>query len=189
MDLTKESLSQLLISFIQYQETRFGKGATEPATTRLPMRCFLDFSPGGSLCHIFSNMYRYKSDNRWKKFDFNVTKTARKDKDQNAPMAIDVADNLIEQECFRLPTAYIRPEVDDELREQISDILKDRQCTITEDEDGATHIIYPEADQLPDDYGRPAFKRGKNVMMHWYYLPESYDTWVPISFDLPVCNI
>ncbi|XP_031624506.1 SWI/SNF complex subunit SMARCC2 isoform X2 [Contarinia nasturtii] len=182
---TKESLSQLLISFIQFQETRFGKGASEPPTMRLPMRCFLDFKPGGSLCHIFSNMYRYKADQRWRKFEFNVTKTARKDKDPNIQMATEILENLIDQECFRLPTAYIRPEVEEELREQITEILKERQCEITEDEDQASHIIYPELDPLPDDYARPSFKRGKNVMIHWYYLPESYDSWVANTFELP----
>lgn len=152
------------------------------------MRCFLDFKPGGSLCHIFSNMYRYKADQRWRKFEFNVTKTARKDKDPNIQMANDILDTLIEQEFVRLPSAYIRPEVDDELREKITDILKKRECEIIEEEDGASHIIYPDIDPLPDDYARPSFKRGKNIMMHWYYLPESYDSWVSNTFDLPVCS-
>lgn len=176
----------MLISFIQFQETRFGKGATEPPTKRLPMRCFLDFKPGGSLCHIFSNMYRYKADQRWRKFEFNVTKTPRKDKDPNIQMAIEIESTLIEQEFFRLPVAYIRPEVNDELREQITEVLKNHQCEIMDDEEDATHIIYPEIDTSPDDYARPSFRRAKNVMMHWYYLPESYDSWVPNTFELPV---
>lgn len=184
---TKESLSQLLISFIQFQETRFGKGASEPPSIRLPMRCFLDFKPGGSLCHIFSNMYRFKADQRWRKFEFNVTKTPRKDKDPNMQMVNEIETTLIEQECLRLPVAYIRPEVDDELREQITKILTNHQCEITEDEEEASHIIYPEVDMLPDDYARPSFKKAKHVMMHWYYFPESYDSWVPNTFDIPVC--
>lgn len=183
---TKESLSQLLISFIQFQETRFGKGASDPPSTRLPMRCFLDFKPGGSLCHIFSNMYRYKADQRWRKFEFNTTKTARKDKDPNIQMALEIETTLIEQECLRLPVAYIRPEVDEELRERITAILTSHQGETTEDEEEATHIIYPEVDTSPDDYARPSFKRGKNVMMHWYYLPESYDSYVSNTFDLAV---
>lgn len=184
---TKESLSQLLISFIQFQENRFGKSTSEPPMTRIPMRCFLDFKPGGSVCQIFSNMYRVKADQRWRKFEFNLTKTSRKDKDPYIQMANDIEQQLIENECLRLPVAFIRPEVDDDLRDDITEILKTRNCEITTEENDATHIIYPEVDALPDDYARPLFKRGKNVMIHWYYFPESYDSWVPNTFELPVC--
>lgn len=179
----------MLISYLQFQENRFGKGASEPLMTRLPMRCFLDFKPGGSVCQIFSNMYRVKADQRWRKFEFNLTKTSRKDKDPVMQMASDIEQQLIENELYLLPVAYIRPEVDEDLREEVTEILKNRSCEITTDESKATHIIYPEVDALPDDYARPSFRRGKNVMIHWYYFPESYDSWVPNTFDLPVCTL
>lgn len=184
---TKESLAKLLVEFIQYQETKLGKNANEPQSTRLPMRCFLDFKPGGSLCHIFSNMYRYKCDQRWRKFEFNVSKAqSRKDKDPNSQLFVEIETALIEEECLRLPVAYIRPEVDDKLRGRITGILKRHQGEVTTDIEEATHIIYPSTEMGQDDYARPTFRRGKNVMIHWYYLPESYDSWVPVSFDLPV---
>lgn len=183
---TKETLSSLIISYIQFQETRFGKSASEPPNIRLPMRCFMDFKPGGALCHIFSVMYRTKFDQRWRKFEFNATKTPRKDKDPNMVLASEILQTLTDQQCIRLPVAYIRPEVDDDLREEITEFLHKNQGEIAENEKDATHIIYPEVDALPDDYARPSFKRGKNVMMHWYYLPESYDSWVPNTFELPV---
>lgn len=34
---TKESLSQLTIQLLQYQETKLGKNTTEPPMTRLPV--------------------------------------------------------------------------------------------------------------------------------------------------------
>lgn len=141
------------------------------------------------MCQIFSNMYRVKADQRWRKFEFNLTKTSRKDKDPVMQMASDIEQQLIENELYLLPVAYIRPEVDEDLREEVTEILKNRSCEITTDESKATHIIYPEVDALPDDYARPSFRRGKNVMIHWYYFPESYDSWVPNTFDLPVCTV
>lgn len=183
---TKESLSQLIISYIQYQETRLGKGSADKPSRRLPMRCFVDFTSNGSLCHIFSTMYRYKSDQRWRKFEFNVTKKQSKDKDPYIQMTNEIETSLIDQEFLRLPKAFIRPEVDDELRDKITSMLTNYQGVITNEEDEASHIIYPDVDPLPDDYARPAFKKGKHVMMHWYYLPDSYDSWVANSFDLPV---
>lgn len=34
------------------------------------MRFFLDFKPGGGLCVILATMYRFKSEQRWRKFEF-----------------------------------------------------------------------------------------------------------------------
>ncbi|XP_065079578.1 SWI/SNF complex subunit SMARCC1-like isoform X2 [Ochlerotatus camptorhynchus] len=176
---TKESLAQLVVQFVQYQETKLGKNAQDPPTTRLPMRCFMDFKPGGSLCHILATMYRYKAEQRWRKFDFTVNK------DPIIQMLLDMETALIEAECMRLPIVYVRPEVDKATANRISDIVTNHQGEMTLDEEEATHIIYPAVDPLPEDYARPTFRRDKHVMIHWYYFPDSYDTWVPNTFDLP----
>lgn len=157
---------------------------------RLPMKCFVDFKDGGSLCHIFANMYRYKAEQRWRKFDFNIAKTSRKDKDPIKDMVTEIETALIENEFIRLPVVYIRPEVTEDVRTNIKEFLESHtQAEVTEEEECATHIIYPEVEISPEDYARPTIKRGKNAMMHWYYFPESYDSWVPIAFDMPVCEL
>lgn len=181
---TKESLAQLIIQFVQYQETKLGKNAQDPPTTRLPMRCFMDFKPGGALCHILATMYRYKAEQRWRKFDFTVNKNPMR-KDPIIQMLLDMETALIEAECMRLPIVYVRPEVDKATANRITDIVTNHQGEMTMDEEEATHIIYPAVDPLPEDYARPTFRRDKHVMIHWCYFPESYDTWVPNTFDLP----
>ncbi|XP_058058097.1 SWI/SNF complex subunit SMARCC1 [Anopheles bellator] len=181
---TKESLAHLIIQFIQYQEAKLGKNSQDPPTTRLPIRYFMDFKPGGALCHILSTMYRYKAEQRWRKFDFTVNKNPMR-KDPIGQMVLDIETALIEAECMRLPMVYIRPEVDRATATKINDIVTNHQGEITNDEEEATHIIYPVIDPLPEDYARPMFRRDKHVMIHWYYFPESYDTWVPNTFDLP----
>uniref|UniRef100_U5EUD6 Putative chromatin remodeling factor subunit n=1 Tax=Corethrella appendiculata TaxID=1370023 RepID=U5EUD6_9DIPT len=181
---TKESLAQLIISLIQYQETKLGKNVQDPPTTKLPMRCFLDFKPGGALCHLLATMYKYKAEQRWRKFDFTINKNQVR-KDPNIAMLIEIEQSLIEADCLRLPIVYVRPDVDRAESLRIKDIISNHQGEITEDEDEATHIVYNAADPLLDDYARPNFRRDKHVMMHWYYFPESYDSWIPINFDLP----
>lgn len=157
---------------------------------RLPNRCFLDFKPGGSLCYIFYTIYRYKLDQSCGKVEF------RTESEKNGiEIAFAITQKLIEQKCIRLPNTFIRPEVDENLRQKVTNFLKARQCKITEHENQATHIIYPETDLLPDEqdeYARPSFKQGNNIMMHWYNLPESYDSWMPNTantLDLPVRTI
>ena len=51
------------------QEDFLGKGAKNPSFTRLPVYMFYDLSPGGTLAHIFSGMYKYKSEQGWRRFD------------------------------------------------------------------------------------------------------------------------
>lgn len=151
------------------------------------MRCFYDFKPGGSLCHIFATMYRYRAEQCSEKIEFGLTTKSNNDNDRSIALATEIEEKLIDVKCFRLPTVYIRPEVDHEARERIIDILKKRQGEVTENEEDATHIIYPET-EIGEDYARPVFKRGKYVMIHWYRKPESYDSWVEDTFDLPVCT-
>ena len=47
-----------------------------------------------------------------------------------------------------------------------------------EGRDKATHVVYPTQDPLEEEYARPLFRRDKYTMLHWYYFPDSYDTWV-----------
>lgn len=100
-------------------------------------------------------------------------------------MLLEIESCLIDAEIFRLPMIYIRPEVERPLAGKIREIIQNHQAELTEDEEEATHIVYPETDPHPDDYARATFKRDKNVWLHWCYFPESYDSWVPNNFDLP----
>ena len=59
------------------QEDFLGKGAKNPPFTRLPLYLFYDLSPGGTLAHIFSGMYKYKSEQGWRRFD--LQSPSRKD--------------------------------------------------------------------------------------------------------------
>lgn len=148
------------------------------------MRCFLDFKPGGGLCVIFSIMFRFRAEQRGKKLDFSVGKNPNR-KDPNVQLLIDIEQALIEADLYRIPYIYIRPEVDKQLATRLREILAIRRVEIVSDEDDATHIIYPEVDPHPDEYARPVFRRGNHVMMHWYYFPESYDTWTVNTLELP----
>lgn len=101
-------------------------------------------------------------------------------------MLMEIESSLIQADIFTLPIIFIRSEVDRALASKIREIITNHQAEITEEEEDATHIVYPDVDPLPEEYARPLFRRDKNVMLHWYYFPESYDSWVPSnSFDMP----
>ncbi|CAH0389358.1 unnamed protein product [Bemisia tabaci] len=178
---TNKSLSTLVTQLIQFQEDNLGKDVTKPSLTRLPMRLFLDFKPGGALSHILATVYKFKSDQGWRRFDFqNPSKQER-----NLEMFTKVEKALIDNKFLSLPNVFIKPEVDKPIQSRVKEIIKKHQGTITENEEEASHIIFPVTDPLDEEYARPTVKRDRMVLMHWYYFPDSHDSWLPAS-DLPI---
>jgi hypothetical protein len=51
-------------------------------------------------------------------------------------------------------------------------------------EEESTHVVFPPVDPLEEEYARPTMRRDRSVLLHWYYFPDSHDTWT--SVDLPV---
>ena len=171
------------------------------------MRFFLDFKSGGALCTIFATMYRFKAEQRWRKFDFTGSKVifiiamnskqiilinvifqnqSKKDKDPILQMFLEIESCLIDGEFWRSPVVYVRPEiVDKALVAKMTEIITSHQGEITEDEEEATHIVHPTLDPTNDEYARPVFKREKHLLLHWYYFPDSYDSWIPNIIDTP----
>lgn len=85
---------------------------------------------------------------------------------------------LIQNKLYAIPVIYIDPNVDKAVTQRIKDIIRKRNGQVVDTEENATHILYNSADASVEEYGRPVVKREKMVLMHWYYFPDSFDTWV-----------
>ncbi|XP_050546490.1 SWI/SNF complex subunit SMARCC2 isoform X2 [Daktulosphaira vitifoliae] len=176
---TNKSLAALILQLIQFQEDNLGKNVSKPPLTRLPMRCFLDFKPGGALCHLLATVYKFKVDQGWRRFDFQSPSRM----DRSIEMFMNIEKALISAKSLTLPVIFIQPDVDK--KEKLKEIIKRHQGTITENEQEATHIVYPNVDPIDEEYARPVYKnRERWSLLHWYYFPDSYDSWVNV--DLPV---
>ncbi|KAI8778528.1 SWI SNF matrix associated actin dependent regulator of chromatin subfamily c member 2, partial [Biomphalaria glabrata] len=57
---TNKNLATLLVQLLQFQEESFGRQVPNPALTKLPLKNFLDFKPGGGLCQILQAVYKFK---------------------------------------------------------------------------------------------------------------------------------
>lgn len=90
---------------------------------------------------------------------------------------------LIQNRCLNIPTIYVRPEVDKTTGVKVKEAVRRHQGTVVENEADATHIIYPPVDPMEEEYARPCMKRERSVLLHWYYFPDSYDSWT--TLDLP----
>ncbi|KAF5270638.1 hypothetical protein FQA39_LY01376 [Lamprigera yunnana] len=174
---TNKSLSALVVQLLQFQEDNFGKNAQKPPMTRIPIKFFMDFKPSGALCHILATAYRFKSEQGWRKFDFQIGKSPSR-LDRFIELFQTMEKVLVQNKFYILPIIYVRPEIDKNLSTKLKEIVRKRNGQTVENEEVASHILYAHCDPLEEEYARPGLRREKMLMMHWYYFPDSYDTWV-----------
>nr|DBA25366.1 TPA: hypothetical protein GDO54_012901 [Pyxicephalus adspersus] len=176
---TNKALAVLVSQLLQFQEDAFGRHVTNPAFTKLPMKCFLDFKPGGALCHILGAAYKHRSDQGWRRFDLQNPSRM----DRNVEMFMAIEKTLVQNNCLTRPTVYLVPEIELKLANKLKDIVKRHQGTITEDKTKASHHVYPNPTSLDeaDEWLRPVMKKDKQVLVHWGYHPDSYDSWMPVT--------
>ncbi|KAM4582669.1 SWI/SNF complex subunit SMARCC2 isoform 1-T1 [Fundulus diaphanus] len=175
---TNKSLSSLVVQLLQFQEEVFGRHVSNPPLTKLPMKCFLDFKSGGALCHILAAAYKFKSDQGWRRFDFQNPSRM----DRNVEMFMTIEKSLVQNNCLSRPVIYLSPDIEPKLLGKLKDIIKRHQGSVTEDKTSSSHIVVPIPTSLEEEeWVRPVMKRDKQVLLHWGYFPDSYDTWIPAS--------
>ncbi|XP_053723606.1 SWI/SNF complex subunit SMARCC2 isoform X3 [Synchiropus splendidus] len=173
---TNKSLSSLVVQLLQFQEEVFGRHVSNPPLTKLPMKCFLDFKAGGALCHILAAAYKFKSDQGW--FDFQNPSRM----DRNVEMFMTIEKSLVQNNCLTRPVIYLSSEIEPKLLGKLKDIIKRHQGSVTEDKTSSSHVVVPIPSSLEEEeWVRPVMKRDKQVLLHWGYFPDSYDTWIPAS--------
>ncbi|XP_053215488.1 SWI/SNF complex subunit SMARCC1 isoform X1 [Podarcis raffonei] len=172
---TNKTLSGLVVQLLQFQEDAFGKHVANPAFTKFPAKCFMDFKAGGTLCHILGAAYKYKNEQGWRRFDLQNPSRM----DRNVEMFMNIEKTLVQNNCLSRPTIYLVPEIELKLANKLKDIVKRHQGTVTDEKSKATHHIYPVPTSLDEEeWLRPVMKKDKQVLVHWGYYPDSYDTWV-----------
>uniref|UniRef100_A0A8U8C222 Uncharacterized protein n=1 Tax=Geospiza parvula TaxID=87175 RepID=A0A8U8C222_GEOPR len=162
---TNKTLAGLVVQLLQFQEDAFGKHVTNPAFTKLPAKCFMDFKAGGTLCHILGAAYKYKNEQGWRRFDLQNPSRM----DRNVEMFMTIEKTLVQNNCLSRPTIYLIPDMELKLANKLKDIVKRHQVSVTE------HSC------TQDEWLRPVMKKDKQVLVHWGFFPDSYDTWVHAS--------
>uniref|UniRef100_A0A672M7G1 SWI/SNF complex subunit SMARCC1-like n=1 Tax=Sinocyclocheilus grahami TaxID=75366 RepID=A0A672M7G1_SINGR len=175
---TCKTLAALVVQLLQFQEDAFGRRVSNPALTKLPAKSFLDFKPGGALCHILGSAYKFKSEQGWRRFDLQNPSRM----DRNVEMFMTIEKTLVQNNSLTRPIVYIVSDMEQKQANKLKDIIKRHQGTITEDKSKATHIIYPSPAQVEEEeWLRPVMRKDKQVLVHWGNYPDSYDTWVSTS--------
>ncbi|XP_064203824.1 SWI/SNF complex subunit SMARCC1b isoform X2 [Anguilla rostrata] len=175
---SNKSLAGLVVQLLQFQEDAFGRRVSNPALTKLPTKCFLDFKAGGALCHILGSVYKFKTEQGWRRFDLQNPSRM----DRNVEMFMNVEKTLVQNNCLVRPLVFLAPEIEQKQASKLKDIIKRHQGSVTEEKAKATHHIYPSPTSVEEEeWLRPVMRRDKQVLVHWGMYPDSYDTWVSTS--------
>ncbi|XP_012991044.1 SWI/SNF complex subunit SMARCC1-like [Esox lucius] len=173
-----QALASLTIQLLQFQEDFLGRRAINPTLTKLPSQCFLDLRAGGGLCHILGSVYKFKTDQGWRRFDLQNSSRI----DRNLEMFSTLEKTLVQNNCLSRPVVYVDPEVDQNLTSRLADIITKHQGSYTEDRTQASHHVYPcPGIKDQDEWVRPIMRKEKHVLVHWGRHPDSYDSWVSSS--------
>uniref|UniRef100_A0A8C5ES81 SWI/SNF related, matrix associated, actin dependent regulator of chromatin, subfamily c, member 2 n=1 Tax=Gouania willdenowi TaxID=441366 RepID=A0A8C5ES81_GOUWI len=174
---TNKSLSSLVVQLLQFQEEVFGRHVSNPPLTKLPMKCFLDFKSGGALCNILAAAYKFKSDQGWRRFDFQNPSRM----DRNVEMFMTIEKSLVQNNCLARPVIYLSSDIEAKLLGKLKDIIKRHQVGFI-DKASSSHVVLPIPSSLEEEeWVRPVMKRDKQMLLHWGYFPDSYDTWISAS--------
>ncbi|CAH8862757.1 unnamed protein product [Trichobilharzia szidati] len=176
---TNKSLATLCFQLLQFQEANFTSSSR--SFIRIPFKCFMDFKPGGGLCHIFLTCFKFRHENNWKKID--LSSSSRTDK--HMEMFSVIERELIAYKCMERPVVYISPTVEKNLNSRLRECAKRLNVSVVESASEATHILHPPPSNWSgdsrDDFQvqrfRVMFHEGRGVLLHWLYSPASHTTW------------
>uniref|UniRef100_A0A9R1SQ35 SWI/SNF related BAF chromatin remodeling complex subunit C1b n=2 Tax=Cyprinus carpio TaxID=7962 RepID=A0A9R1SQ35_CYPCA len=165
---SSKSLAGLVIQLLQFQEDSFGRRANNPSFTKLPAKCFQDLRPGGALCHILGSVYKFKTEQGWRRFDLQNPSRV----DRNVEMFISVEKTLIQ--VFVLGS-FVKTKI--LMYTQI--FCLHFQGTVIEEKSQATHQIYTSPSTADEEeWLRPVMRLDRQVMVHWGMCPDSYDSLI-----------
>jgi SWI/SNF related-matrix-associated actin-dependent regulator of chromatin subfamily C len=184
VDATPRSLSLLTGQLRLFMETALGRGSKPDARpfTKFPHRLFSDYSPDGALESMLCTCLRYKANSGMRRLDF-----------QNADkrtMFLDllrlVRKNLMRQDMLPSFSIFLAPTVSAAKRAELRDIIEAR-AALVDNPKVASHIVHPDpegttpAETDGTDYCRTLELAPPLALVHWWYHPDSYDSWIPIA--------
>ncbi|NXQ55918.1 SMRC2 protein, partial [Anthoscopus minutus] len=132
----------------------------------------LDFKAGGALCHILAAAYKFKSDQGWRRFDFQNPSRM----DRNVEMGVwgVLGGQRKMGGCRRGVWGALGSQRKmGGCRREVWGALGGCRTPRIRAQPGC---VCP-----AEEWVRPVMKRDKQVLLHWGYYPDSYDTWIPAS--------
>jgi SWI/SNF related-matrix-associated actin-dependent regulator of chromatin subfamily C len=179
--ITNRALSLTVGHFLQFQEDQLGRNASGPKKfTKLPNALFHDYSESGSLYVILLECYKFKNNQNWRKFEFSSPTKI----DQNLELFVKVETALRDAGHLKYPIVYFSADLPASDVKRLAALVTKHGGSVTETESASTHVIKPNllsAEPEDVEYLRTIEKRERLALVHWWYYPDSYNAWLPVS--------
>ncbi|EFA74947.1 myb domain-containing protein [Heterostelium album PN500] len=184
------NVSTILIEYIYlliYKNLKYNnnnnntQALNRPKYTKLPLKLFKDYTSTGSLYHLLHIVITFKNTHGWKLSDIQSSTTNSK----NIELIAYIESELLKLGILKPPKVYLVENLKDRI--SLKDMVLRHGGSVVESEDDATHIIDCDGqtavpNESEDEYLRTIEHNSNNMnLVHFWYYPDSYDTWVPSS--------
>ncbi|KAG9302842.1 hypothetical protein G9A89_009619 [Geosiphon pyriformis] len=178
--VSSRELSSFLGDFLEFQQVVLGIDPSHtslPRPVKIPPKLFkLDPapSPSSAVYYILFAAYQYRGQNGWRSWDWTRT-------DKMVELVSYVRRELIQRNIIKNPVISFEESVNVNTRQELRQIVISLGGQLADNKNSPTHIINGTNDGIDDtelDYFRTLEKKNGKVFIHWWYYPDSYDTWV-----------
>jgi SWI/SNF related-matrix-associated actin-dependent regulator of chromatin subfamily C len=185
-DITASTLARLTGELNVFLETNLGKNSKPEnrILTKFPQQVFRDTRPGGALCKILTLCLQFKESQAWRRMD--LLNPDRKEAIMN--LLLDIDKTLRTTGILPPKKIFFSRSVAPSLVPKLKSIVQKHGGIVVSSASSATHIIEPDIDVPVDsedtsseEYCRVLKKQGDKVFVHWWYYPDSYDSWISSS--------
>ncbi|ORY05603.1 hypothetical protein K493DRAFT_333431 [Basidiobolus meristosporus CBS 931.73] len=182
LDLSADELAHLTAKIQQFQEDALGEKATRQPSypMRIPAKLFkcVNLTPKSALFHILKAAYQYRLVHGWKDWGFeNQPK-----REKLIGLIVYLRDVLTRLGLLRSPRILFSDSIDSNKREELFELALALKASVVTRSTQATHILDASEetnDEMDEEWFRTLDKKDGRVLVHWWYYPDSYDTWVP----------
>lgn len=181
INLDAIGLARLMAQLIQFMEEAAGKNGTYKIQPKIPIHLLRDFRPQGPIFELASRLHHIKCSRELQNIDFANPQRKRENLEiyRHCRGELEKLKMILPTKVFIDPSCL--PNDQTRLRQSITKL--GGQVAESPEEEGLTHHVFPfPASGDPDDgniYLRVQSFRGDQAFVHWWYLPESYDEYVP----------
>mmetsp|Transcript_2901 Transcript_2901/g.13553 ORF Transcript_2901/g.13553 Transcript_2901/m.13553 type:complete len:739 (-) Transcript_2901:3069-5285(-) len=175
--ISPHNLSKLTSEILRYMDTYYGVKAAKNFRrfTKIPIRMFKDYSVNGSLHVILATILEHFYSIR------KVDLSKRRDDLVDVFLYIErllKKNGLLREMKLTCKDPSIRKVVDSVAKKKGYKVVPIHECT---------HLVYPdppgttEEETAAMEYCRTLRITEDKALVHWWYYPDSYDTWIPAS--------
>eukprot|EP01028_Stygiella_incarcerata_P004686 TRINITY_DN203_c2_g2_i1.p1 TRINITY_DN203_c2_g2~~TRINITY_DN203_c2_g2_i1.p1 ORF type:complete len:1305 (-),score=425.58 TRINITY_DN203_c2_g2_i1:1303-5217(-) len=177
------SLALLVGGFQLFMWKRWGSHAPKPRSIpRIPFTLFRDFRPNGGCDIILRSLIRARDTYNIRKFDFQ----ASRHDDILEEIAKDIMAQLMEAKLFPEFRVAFGDTVSSKEAKELSKIVKTYHGVVVEETEHPHFVVFSDPPHLQesemdadDVYLRVLASDGGERLVHWWYFPDSYDSWEP----------